>query len=234
MSEGRILVVDDEPQIHRFLRPALTAAGYEPLEALTGADAERLVATRAPDLVLLDLGLPDRDGKEVIRSLRGWTKLPIVVLSARGDEGEKIEALDLGADDYVEKPFAIGELLARVRVALRRREPGAVAASRFETNGFAIDFAKRQVFRNGDEVHLTPKEYDLLSHMARHAGLVLTHRQLLQGVWGPAHVEDVHYLRVFVGQVRAKIEADPAQPRLIRTEPGVGYRFAEGNPASTN
>lgn len=227
MSEGRILVVDDEPQIQRFLRPALIAAGYQPIEALTGAEAERLVATAAPDLMLLDLGLPDKDGKEVIRALRGWTKLPIVVLSARGEEAEKIEALDLGADDYVEKPFGIGELLARVRTALRRRDPSAVATSRFETKGLAIDFARRSVLSAGEALHLTPKEYDLLAHMARHAGLVLTHRQLLNAVWGPAHVEDVHYLRVFIGQLRTKIEPDPAHPRLIRTEPGVGYRFAE-------
>lgn len=227
MSEGRILVVDDEPQIQRFLKPALTAAGYQPIEALTAADAERLVATAAPDLMLLDLGLPDKDGKDVIRALRGWSKLPIVVLSARGEEAEKIEALDLGADDYVEKPFGIGELLARVRTALRRRDLGALAKSSFDAEGLSLDFARRIVTVNGEPVHLTPKEYDLLAHMARHPGLVLTHRQLLATVWGPAHVEDVQYLRVFVGQLRNKIEANPAQPRLIRTEPGVGYRFAE-------
>jgi two-component system KDP operon response regulator KdpE len=227
VSEGRILVVDDEPQIQRFLKPALTAAGYQPIEALTAADAERLVATAAPDLMLLDLGLPDKDGKDVIRALRGWSKLPIVVLSARGEETEKIAALDLGADDYVEKPFGIGELLARVRTALRRRDPGMIARSSFENDVISIDFARRIVLKSAEPVHLTPKEYDLLVHMARHAGLVLTHRQLLTTVWGPAHVEDVHYLRVFIGQLRTKIEADPAHPRLIRTEPGVGYRFAE-------
>lgn len=227
MSEGRILIVDDEPQIHRFLKPALTAAGYEPIEASTAAEAERLAATAAPDLMILDLGLPDKDGKDVIRSLRGWSKLPIVVLSARDREAEKIEALDLGADDYVEKPFGIGELLARVRTALRRRDPGSVAASRFEAHGLSIDFARRIVSRGGEPVHLTPKEYDLLTHMARHAGLVMTHRQLLGTVWGPAHVDDVHYLRVFIGQLRNKIEGNASQPQLIRTEPGVGYRFAE-------
>lgn len=227
MTEGRILVVDDEPQIHRFLKPALTAAGYQPIEAQTAAEAERLMVTAAPDLVLLDLGLPDKDGKEVIRALRGWSKLPIVVLSARGEEGEKIEALDLGADDYVEKPFGIGELLARVRTVMRRRDPGTLAKSNVQFEGLAIDFARRIVTRNGEPVHLTPKEYDLLTYMARHAGLVLTHRQLLIAAWGPAHVEDVHYLRVFIGQLRTKIETYPAKPSLIRTEPGVGYRFAD-------
>jgi two-component system KDP operon response regulator KdpE len=227
MSEGRILVVDDEPQIHRFLKPALTAAGYDALQAFTGAEAERLAATAAPDMIILDLGLPDKDGKEVIRSLRAWSKLPIVVLSARGEEAEKIEALDLGADDYVEKPFGIGELLARIRTALRHREPATVSMSRFDVADLSIDLAKRLVSRSGERIHLTPKEYDLLAYMARHAGLVMTHRQLLVAVWGPAHAEDLHYLRVFIGQVRNKIERDPSSPDLIRTEPGVGYRFAE-------
>ncbi|HQZ11966.1 MAG TPA: response regulator transcription factor [Devosia sp.] len=227
MSEGRILVVDDEPQIQRFLKPALTAAGYDPVSAMTGAEAERLAVTAAPDLIILDLGLPDRDGKEVIRALRSWSKLPIIVLSARDQEIEKIEALDLGADDYVEKPFGIGELLARVRTALRHREPETIATTRFEFDGVVIDMAKRLVTRDGQPVKLTPKEYDLLVHMARHAGRVLTHRQLLNAVWGPAHAEDVQYLRVFVGQLRAKIEGNAASPVLIRTEPGVGYRFSQ-------
>lgn len=227
MSEGRIIVVDDEPQIHRFLKPALTAAGYEPLQALTAAEAERLAATSAADLMILDLGLPDKDGKDVIRALRTWSKLPIIVLSARDQEAEKIEALDLGADDYLEKPFGIGELLARVRNALRHREPGTAATTRFEADGLTVDLAKRMVSRGGEPVHLTPKEYDLLAHMVRHAGMVMTHRQLLSSVWGPAHVEDVHYLRVFVGQLRGKIEADASRPRFVRTEAGVGYRFAE-------
>jgi two-component system KDP operon response regulator KdpE len=227
MSEGRILVVDDEPQIHRFLKPALSAAGYDALQAYTGAEAERLAATAAPDAIILDLGLPDKDGKEVIRSLRTWSKLPIIVLSARGVEAEKIEALDLGADDYVEKPFGIGELLARIRAALRHREPTAVSMSRFEIGELSIDLAKRIVSRNGERVHLTPKEYDLLAYMIRHAGLVMTHRQLLVAIWGPAHAEDLHYLRVFIGQLRNKIERDPSAPDLIRTEPSVGYRFAE-------
>jgi two-component system KDP operon response regulator KdpE len=227
MSEGRILVVDDEPQIQRFLTPALKAAGYDPISALTAADAERLAATSAPDLMILDLGLPDKDGTEVIRSLRSWSKLPIVVLSARDREADKIAALDLGADDYLEKPFGIGELLARIRTALRHRDPAVTTQARFEADGLAVDLVKRTVTRDGELVRLTPKEYDLLAHLVRHAGLVVTHRQLLAAVWGPAHVEDVHYLRVFIGQVRGKIERDPAQPALIRTEPGVGYRFAE-------
>jgi two-component system KDP operon response regulator KdpE len=227
VSEGRILVVDDEPQIQRFLKPALTAAGYEPLQAATAGEAERMVATAAPELVILDLGLPDKDGKDVIRDLRAWSKLPIIVLSARDRETEKIEALDLGADDYVEKPFGIGELLARIRTALRHREPATIATTRYEFDGLCIDLARRLVTRDGEAVHLTPKEYDLLAYMARHAGLVTTHRQLLKAVWGPAHVEDVQYLRVFVGQLRSKIELDASSPRLIRTEPAVGYRFAE-------
>lgn len=226
MSEGRILIVDDEPQIQRFLKPALTAAGYDPLLASSAAEAERLAATAAPELIILDLGLPDKDGKDVIRSLRTWSKLPIVVLSARDQEVEKIEALDLGADDYVEKPFGIGELLARVRTALRHREPAALSTTRFEDDGLIIDLAKRVVTRDAKPLHLTPKEYDLLAHMVRHAGLVMTHRQLLNAVWGPAHVEDVHYLRVFVGQLRAKVEREPTTPTLIKTEPGIGYRFA--------
>lgn len=227
MSEGRILVVDDEPQIQRFLKPALVAAGYDPLLASSAAEAERLAATAAPDLIILDLGLPDKDGKDVIRSLRSWSKLPIVVLSARDQEAEKIEALDLGADDYVEKPFGIGELLARVRTALRHREPASLSTTRYEADGLVIDLAKRLITRDGELVHLTPKEYDLLAYMARHAGLVLTHRQLLNAVWGPAHAEELHYLRVFVGQLRAKVEREPAAPTLIKTEPGIGYRFGQ-------
>ena len=156
MSEGRILVVDDEPQIQRFLKPALTAAGYEPLQAATAGEAERMVATAAPELVILDLGLPDKDGKDVIRDLRAWSKLPIIVLSARDRETEKIEALDLGADDYVEKPFGIGELLARIRTALRHREPATIATTRYEFDGLCIDLARRLVTRDGEAVHLTP------------------------------------------------------------------------------
>ena len=225
MSRERILVVDDEPQIQRFLRPALEAAGYEIVEALNGADALRMAATAAPALVILDLGLPDMDGKDVIARLRGWSQVPIIILSARDRETEKIAALDLGADDYVEKPFGIGELTARMRTALRHRvrEDGGLTA--ISVDGLAIDTVRRIVERDGVAVKLTPKEYDLLSLLARHAGRVVTHRTLLTSVWGPAHGEDMHYLRVFIGQLRGKVERDPANPTIIRTEPGVGYRF---------
>ena len=227
MNQSRILVVDDEPQIQRFLKPSLSAAGYEVVEAGTGAEALKAVATQAPDLVILDLGLPDMDGKDVIASLRGWSDIPIVILSARDRESEKIAALDLGADDYVEKPFGIGELTARIRTALRHRGRRDAIPVIMEVDGLAIDPVKRLVSRGGETVHLTPKEYDLLLLLARHTGRVVTHRTLLTSVWGPAHGDDLHYLRVFIGQLRQKIEQDPTQPRIVRTEPGVGYRMAE-------
>lgn len=227
MSETRVLVVDDEPQIQRFLRPALTSSGYKVESAENGADALRLLATGRADIVLLDLGLPDIDGKDVLRQLRAFSQIPVIVLSAREREAEKIEALDLGADDYVEKPFAIGELMARLRAALRHAARGAQEETRVEFAGLVVDVLKRHVSKNGVSVKLTPKEYDLLAILARHAGRVVTHRQILAGVWGPAHTHDTQYLRVFIGQLRAKIEDDPTAPRIIRTEPGVGYRFAE-------
>lgn len=227
MNQSRILVVDDEPQIQRFLKPSLSAAGYEVVEAATGAEALKAVATQAPDLVILDLGLPDMDGKEVIASLRGWSDIPIVILSARDRESEKIAALDLGADDYIEKPFGVGELTARIRTALRHRGRKDAIPAIMEIDGLTIDPIKRTVSRAGETVHLTPKEYDLLLLLARHAGRVVTHRTLLTSVWGPAHGDDLHYLRVFIGQLRQKIERDPTQPRIVRTEPGVGYRMAE-------
>jgi len=227
VNQSRILVVDDEPQIQRFLKPSLSAAGYEVVEAATGAEALKAVATQAPDLVILDLGLPDMDGKEVIASLRGWSDIPIVILSARDRESEKIAALDLGADDYIEKPFGVGELTARIRTALRHRGRKDAIPTIMEIDGLTIDPVKRLVSRGGEMVHLTPKEYDLLLLLARHAGRVVTHRTLLTSVWGPAHGDDLHYLRVFIGQLRQKIERDPTQPRIVRTEPGVGYRMAE-------
>lgn len=225
MSIDRILVVDDEPQIQRFLRPALAAAGYEVIEAATGTEALKAMSTAAPDVVILDLGLPDMDGKDVIASIRGWSQIPIIILSARDRESEKIAALDLGADDYIEKPFGIGELTARIRTALRHRIRAETGVAVMSADGLSIDTVRRIVARDGEPLRLTPKEYDLLVMLARHSGRVVTHRTLLTSVWGPAHGDDLHYLRVFIGQLRQKIEREPAEPRIVRTEPGVGYRF---------
>jgi two-component system KDP operon response regulator KdpE len=227
VSGLRVLVVDDEPQIQRFLRPALTACGYVVLEAATGREALKIIASSAPDVAVLDLGLPDIDGNDVLREARSFSKIPIIVLSARDREAAKIMALDSGADDYVEKPFAIGELMARLRAALRRTVQIEHEPIRIEDGGLCIDFVKRSVTKNGVAVKLTPKEYDLLTRLARRAGCLLTHRQILTAVWGPAHQNDTQYLRVFIGQLRAKIEDDPSAPRLILTEPGAGYRFAD-------
>jgi two-component system KDP operon response regulator KdpE len=226
-SRPRILVIDDEPQIHRFLTPALEAAGYEPVRVENGTDALREIARRAPDAVVLDLGLPDMDGKELLAKARAFYAGPILILSARDREIEKIDALDLGADDYIEKPFGVGELLARLRVALRHRIQREGAEPIVRTGELEVDLVKRLVSRAGQPVRLSPKEYDLLTALIEGQGRVLTHRQLLTAVWGPAHAHDVQYLRVFVGQLRQKLEADPTQPRHIRTEPGVGYRFME-------
>jgi two-component system, OmpR family, KDP operon response regulator KdpE len=220
-----VLVVDDEPQIQRFLRPALTAAGYRVAQAGTGAEALRLAATLSPAVVILDLGLPDMDGKDVLAALRERGDVPVVVLSARDREAEKIAALDLGANDFVNKPFGIGELLARLRVATRMRGPAAEATPILRCADLVVDIPAHRVTKASEPVHLTPREFDLLAILMRHAGRVMTHRQLLAAVWGPAHVEDTQYLRVFIGQLRQKIEADPAEPRLVLTEPGVGYRF---------
>ncbi|MCP8939120.1 response regulator [Alsobacter sp. SYSU M60028] len=226
-SAPLLLVVDDEPQIQRFLKPALTAAGYRVTMAATGAEALRLATRLAPAAIILDLGLPDMDGKDVIAALRPASDTPIVVLSARDREAEKIAALDLGANDFVNKPFGIGELLARLRVALRQR-PGPLAEpEKLRVGELSLDAATRRVTRGGEPVHLTPTEFDLLALLMRHAGRVMTHRQILSAVWGPAHVNDTQYLRVFVGQLRQKIEREPSAPALILTEPGVGYRFAE-------
>lgn len=228
MSAARILVVDDEPQIQRFLRPALIASDFEVLTAGTAREARRLIAAQAPDLVVLDLGLPDADGKQVIAEVRAYSAVPIIVLSARDQETEKIEALDLGADDYVEKPFGIGELLARIRTALRKRaQEGAKLPPAMDIGDLHFDRARRLVVKNGEPIHLTPKEYEVLLQLADHAGRVLTHRQLLTSVWGPAHAEDVQYLRVVIAQIRSKIEDDAANPRVLINEPAVGYRLAE-------
>ena len=224
----RVLVVDDEPQIQRFLAPALNAAGYDVLQTENAREALRMIATAAPDMVVLDLGLPDMDGKDVLREARTFYAAPIIVLSARDREAEKIAALDLGADDYVEKPFAIGELLARLRAALRHHAGRTSAATKIELDGLVVDMEKRRVTKDGAPVKLTPREYDVLSVLARHAGRVVTHGQILTSVWGPAHKDDTQYLRVFIGQLRAKIESDPSSPKIILTESGIGYRFGEG------
>ncbi len=226
MRRPQILVVDDEPQIQRFLKPALAAAGYDVIRAMDGAEALAALRAHAPDVVVLDLGLPDLDGKEVITLMRRHSETPIIVLSARGEEGEKIAALDRGADDYVAKPFGIGELLARIRVALRSTAGGgAVAATVLVCGDVEVDLAAHRVTRAGEPVKLTPKEFDLLVALMRAGGRVLTHRALLARVWGAGHTEDTQYLRVFVGQLRQKLERDPAAPTLILTEPGVGYRI---------
>ena len=225
MANFRLLVIDDEAPIRRFLRASLDPAEYELEEADTGSAGIRLVATRSPDVVLLDLGLPDMDGVEVARSLREWTQVPIIVLSARGQESDKVAALDAGADDYLTKPFGIGELLARIRVALRHKSRSATPEPTLEANGVRIDFAARRVTRDEEEVHLTPNEYKLLLVLARNAGRVVTHRQLLSEVWGEAYVDESHYLRVYMGQLRHKLEPDPANPQLLITEAGVGYRL---------
>jgi two-component system KDP operon response regulator KdpE len=228
MPDPVVVLIEDEVPIRRFLRVTLDSHGYRLYEAGTGADALVEVASRQPDVVILDLGLPDMDGLEVIRRLREWTRVPIIVLSARGQERAKVEALDAGADDYIAKPFGADELLARIRVALRHTAGAGRegAEAKFAVGGLEVDLARRLVRRDGQEIHLTPTEYRLLTTLVRHAGKVLTHRQLLVEVWGPSHTEEAHYLRVYMAQLRRKLEADPAQPRYLLTEPGVGYRLA--------
>jgi two-component system KDP operon response regulator KdpE len=225
MSSGAtILVVDDEPQIQRFLRHALEAARYGVAFAGDGAAALRLFAASPPDLVILDLGLPDIDGKIVLGQIRQTSAVPVIVLSARDGEDEKVEALDLGANDFVAKPFGIGELLARIRACLRVQRPAPSTDGTLHLAPLTLDPAAHLVTRNGEAIRLTPKEFELLALLMTHPGRVLTHRQILTKVWGPAHVEDVAYLRVFIRQLRQKIEADAGEPTLILTEPGVGYR----------
>jgi two-component system, OmpR family, KDP operon response regulator KdpE len=226
MNGARILLVDDEPQILRVLRPSLAASGYEVISAATGSEALGAFRREAPDLIILDLGLPDMDGKEVLRKVRIVSQTPVIVLSARDREAEKIVALDLGANDYVEKPFAIGELLARMRAALRQARV-AVEPERIAVDGLVVDVSKRSVTKNGVSIKLTPKEFDVLVFLARHMGQPLRRRDILQAVWGPAHQADDQYLRVFIGQLRAKIESDPSDPKIILTEPGFGYRLTD-------
>jgi two-component system KDP operon response regulator KdpE len=222
-----VLVVEDEPQMRRFLRASLETHGYRLVECATGADALAQAAARSPDVILLDLGLPDLDGLEVTERLREWTRIPIIVLSARGQDDDKIKALDAGADDYLTKPFSAGELLARIRVALRHSAETASGQNEpvFELGDLRVDLARRQVLRGDAEVHLTPTEYKLLATLVKYAGKVITHRQLLKEVWGPPYVDHTQYLRVYMGQLRHKLEIDPARPQYLLNEPGVGYRL---------
>ncbi len=226
-----ILLIEDDPQIRRFLRAALPAHGYRLVEAETGESGLTQAATRTPDVVLLDLGLPDVDGLDVTRRLREWSQVPIVVLSARGLEGDKVAALDAGADDYLTKPFGVEELLARLRVALRHaaRAGSGSAGPLFATGDLTVDLAGRQVRVRGQEVHLTPTEFKLLALLVKHAGKVVTQRQLLVEVWGPGSARNAHYLRVQMYGLRHKLEETPARPRYLVTEPGVGYRLREEN-----
>jgi two-component system KDP operon response regulator KdpE len=222
----RVLVVDDEPEIVRGLKIVLRGAGYSVEAASTKAQALASVATRPPEALVLDLVLPDGDGVGVCKEIRRWSRLPILVLSAVGDEREKVRALDAGADDYVTKPFGTEELLARLRAVLRR-SPDAGHPAHIEIGQLTIDLEDRKVLRDGDEVHLTPIEFDLLRVLAQHPGRLITQRQLLQEVWGPQYVDESHYLRVHVAHIRAKIESDPSRPRYLITEPGVGYRLRD-------
>ncbi|PWC36488.1 response regulator [Azospirillum sp. TSO35-2] len=224
---AKILVVDDEPQIRKFLRISLSANGYDVVEAENGRGAIETHRRERPDLIILDLGLPDLDGQEVISAVRETSPVPIIVLSVRAQEYDKVEALDRGATDYVAKPFGIGELMARVRAALRQRPADREPPTIVTAGSVTIDLARRVVGKDGAEVRLSRKEYELLAVLARHADHVLTHAELLRAVWGPAHVHDTVYLRIYVKQLRHKLESDPNRPKLIVTEPGVGYRFKQ-------
>ncbi|TAK10236.1 MAG: response regulator [Candidatus Manganitrophaceae bacterium] len=223
--EPTILVIEDETPILHFIQTTLSGAGYRVVGAEDGKEGLAQAMAWNPDVVLLDLGLPDIDGLEVIRRLREWTSKPIIVLTARAQERDKVTALDLGADDYLTKPFGIEELLARMRVALRRTARTEAGESVFQLGELRVDLEKRQVFVAGEEIHLSPTEYKLLTVLVRHAGKVITHRQLLKEVWGPLHADDAPYLRVYMRQLRNKLEANPAQPRYLVTELGVGYRL---------
>jgi two-component system KDP operon response regulator KdpE len=228
VPDPTVVLIEDEPQIRRFLRATLTSQGYRLFEAPTGADGLVEVGSRLPDVVVVDRGLPDMDGIEVIRRLREWSAVPIIVLSARGQEQDKVAALDAGADDYVSKPFGAGELMARIRVALRHTtgasHEGGEAS--FKVGDLQVDLVRRHVSMGGHEIRLTPIEYKLLTTLVQHAGKVVTHQQLLREVWGPTHTDQAHYVRVYMAHLRHKLEAEPARPRYLLTEPGVGYRLA--------
>ncbi len=226
-NPATILLIEDERQMRRFLRVTLQSESYGVIEADTAAEGLSQAAMRNPDIIILDLGLPDMDGLEVIKKLREWSAVPVIIISAREQEGDKIKALDRGADDYLTKPFGVGELLARIRVALRHAAPQNKDQGQaiFVTEDLKIDFLKRQVHVGAQEIHLTPIEYRLLTVLVRNAGRVMTHRQILKEVWGPPYIEQTHYLRVFMNQLRKKIEADSTRPRFLLNEPGVGYRF---------
>jgi two-component system KDP operon response regulator KdpE len=227
-SQPTILVIEDEESIRKFLRVSLVSNGYRLVEAGTGKDGLLQAATAQPDVIILDLGLPDIDGIDLTRQIREWSHVPIIIVSARGKEQDKVVALDAGADDYLTKPFGVSELLARLRVALRHRDATQGDGEAVFRNGdISIDMARREVLSAGKVVHLTPNEYRLLTILVKHVGRVLTHKYLLKEIWGPNSAHETHYLRVYMNQLRQKLEADPAQPRYLLTEPGVGYRFAE-------
>lgn len=230
----RILLIEDDQQIRRFLRASLGTQGYELLEAESGREGLALAAAQVPEVILLDLGLPDMEGIEVIQQVRSWSQVPIIILSARDQEREKVATLDAGADDYLTKPFGMGELLARIRVALRRSQAGEPTKETvFRLGKITVDLEKRRVFRAGEEVHLTPIEYKLLTTLIKHRGKVVTHRQLLKEVWGPSHVDQHPYLRIFILHLRRKLEDNPARPVYLLTDPGVGYRLRDQEPPSS-
>ena len=227
LEEPLILVIDDEPQLLRFLTAALKSHGYRVLTASTAEEGERLAVSHQPKAILLDLGLPDRDGLEVVANLRGWCETPIIVISARGQEDDKVSALEAGANDYLTKPFGTRELIARIRVALRNRLQSSTASPLIEIGDIHVDLEGRVVTRNGEKIHLTPNEFKLLAVLVRHPGKILTHNQLLKEVWGVANIQQTHYLRVYMNQLRQKLEENPARPKYFQTELGVGYRLVE-------
>lgn len=227
-NSATIIIIEDEAQIRRFLRTSLTSEGYQVIEAETGKQGLTEAATRKPDLIILDLGLPDMDGVEVVKGVRAWSAVPVIILSARSQESDKVSALDAGADDYLVKPFSVGELMARIRVALRHVSFAVDGGEEgtFSVDELKVDMIHRKVTVSDVDVHLTPIEYRLLTVLVKHAGKVLTHRLLLKEVWGPNYVERAHYLRIYMGMLRHKLEKDPARPRFLLTEVGVGYRLA--------